>query len=112
MEQNKNNGTTSAAKWKEVLIGGVSGIALGTAGTLFASSVPLEASAETPETPDSEDANIGNGGENVTAQMATCVTDSMSFSAAFGAAFSSFTGSLFANFFLTTRITSSSIELM
>ena len=27
MEQNKNNGTTSAAKWKEVLIGGVSGIA-------------------------------------------------------------------------------------
>lgn len=31
MEQNKNNGTTSAAKWKEVLIGGVSGIALGTA---------------------------------------------------------------------------------
>ena len=36
MEQNKNNGTTSAAKWKEVLIGGVSGIALGTAGTLFA----------------------------------------------------------------------------
>ena len=86
MEQNKNNGTTSAAKWKEVLIGGVSGIALGTAGTLFASSVPLEASAETPDTPESEDANIGNGGENVTAQMATCVTDSMSFSAAFGAA--------------------------
>lgn len=86
MEQNKNNGTTSAAKWKEVLIGGVSGIALGTAGTLFASSIPLEASAETPETPESEDANVGNGGENVTAQMATCVTDSMSFSAAFGAA--------------------------
>lgn len=53
MEQNKNNGTTSAAKWKEVLIGGVSGIALGTAGTLFASSIPLEASAETPETPES-----------------------------------------------------------
>ena len=86
MEQNKNNGTTSAAKWKEVLIGGVSGIALGTAGTLFASSIPLEASAETPETSESEDANVGNGGENVTAQMATCVTDSMSFSAAFGAA--------------------------
>ena len=84
MEHSKNNGTASAAKWKEVLIGGVSGIALGTAGTLFASSVPLEASAETPEVPESENANTGNGNE--TAPMATCVTDSMSFSAAFGAA--------------------------
>ena len=59
---------------------------IGNCWNFICSSIPLGASAETPETPESEDANVGNGGENVTAQMATCVTDSMSFSAAFGAA--------------------------
>ena len=54
MEEKKSNGTKGAAKWKEVAIGGISGIALGTAGTLFASSIPFEASAENV---DSENAN-------------------------------------------------------
>ena len=56
MEEKKNNSTKGAAKWKEVLVGGVSGIALGAAGTLFASSIPLDASAETTE---EENANPG-----------------------------------------------------
>lgn len=85
MEEKKNNSTKGAAKWKEVLVGGVSGIALGAAGTLFASSIPLDASAETTEeenaNPDGEATNA-----NATAQMATGVNDSMSFSAAFNAA--------------------------
>lgn len=85
MEEKKNNSTKGAAKWKEVLVGGVSGIALGAAGTLFASSIPLDASAETTEdenaNPEGETANA-----NATAQMATGVNDSMSFSAAFSAA--------------------------
>jgi len=85
MEEKNNNSTKGAAKWKEVLVGGVSGIALGAAGTLFASSIPLDASAETTEdenaNPEGEAANV-----NATAQMASGVNDSMSFSAAFNAA--------------------------
>lgn len=80
MEEKKSNGTKGAAKWKEVAIGGISGIALGTAGTLFASSIPFEASAENV---DSENANTETEPTNTTAQMATHVTDSMSFSDAF-----------------------------
>lgn len=83
MEEKKSNGTKGAAKWKEVAIGGISGIALGTAGTLFASSIPFEASAENV---DSENANTETEPTNTTAQMATHVTDSMSFSDAFNAA--------------------------
>lgn len=83
MEEKKSNGTKSVAKWKEVAIGGISGIALGTAGTLFASSIPLEASAENV---DSENVNAETEPTNTTAQMATHVTDSMSFSDAFNAA--------------------------
>lgn len=83
MEEKKNNGTKSAAKWKEVLIGGVSGIALGAAGTLFASSIPLDAAAETTDT---ENAETEGETANATAQMATSVNDSMSFSDAFNAA--------------------------
>ena len=83
MEEKKNNSTKSAAKWKEVVVGGVSGIALGAAGTLFASSIPLEASAETIE----EENLAGDAANtNATAQMATGVNDSMSFSTAFSAA--------------------------
>ncbi len=83
MEEKKSNGTKGVAKWKEVAIGGISGIALGTAGTLFASSIPLEASAENV---DSENVNAETEPTNTTAQMATHVTDSMSFSDAFNAA--------------------------
>ena len=54
MEEKKNNSTKGAAKWKEVVVGGVSGIALGAAGTLFAISVPLDASAETADGLDRE----------------------------------------------------------
>ena len=82
MEEKKNNGTMGAAKWKEVLVGGVSGIALGAAGTLLASSIPLSASAETTE----EDANLDGETTSATAQMANGVNDSMSFSDAFNAA--------------------------
>ena len=50
MEQNKMN--KSEAKWKEVMIGGVSGIALGTAGTLLASYIPIDAAAENSDSQD------------------------------------------------------------
>lgn len=83
MEEKKNNGTKGVAKWKEVVVGGVSGIALGAAGTLLASSVSLDASAETTG---SENPAGDAEAANATAQMATTVTDSMSFSAAFSAA--------------------------
>ena len=83
MEEKRSNSTKGAAKWKEVLVGGVSGIALGAAGTLFASSIPLGASAETAEQ-ELEDVNAED--VNATAQMATGVTDSMSFSDAFNVA--------------------------
>ena len=83
MEEKKNNSTKGAAKWKEVLVGGVSGIALGAAGTLFASSVPLDASAETA---DAESTETEGETANATAQMATTVNDSMSFTDAFNAA--------------------------
>lgn len=82
MEQNKIN--KSEAKWKEVMIGGVSGIALGTAGTLLASSIPIDAAAENSDSQDTP--NTENEATNTTAQMATCVNDSMSFSDAFNAA--------------------------
>lgn len=82
MEQNKMN--KSEAKWKEVMIGGVSGIALGTAGTLLASSIPIDAAAENSDSQDTP--NTENEATNTTAQMATCVNDSMSFSDAFNAA--------------------------
>lgn len=83
MEEKKNNSTKGAAKWKEVIVGGVSGIALGAAGTLFASSVPLDASAETA---DAENTETESEATNATAQMATTVNDSMSFTDAFNAA--------------------------
>ena len=83
MEEKKNNSTKGAAKWKEVLVGGVSGIALGAAGTLFASSIPLDASAETA---DAENTETESEAANATAQMATTVNDSMSFTDAFNAA--------------------------
>ena len=83
MEEKRSNSTKGAAKWKEVVVGGVSGIALGAAGTLFASSIPLGASAETAEQ-ELEDVNAED--VNATAQMATGVTDSMSFSDAFNVA--------------------------
>lgn len=82
MEHNKMN--KSEAKWKEVMIGGVSGIALGTAGTLLASSIPIDAAAENSDSQDTP--NTENEATNTTAQMATCVNDSMSFSDAFNAA--------------------------
>lgn len=82
MEQNKMN--KSEAKWKEVMIGGVSGIALGTAGTLLASSIPIDAAAENSDSQDTP--NTENEATNTIAQMATCVNDSMSFSDAFNAA--------------------------
>ena len=82
MEHNKMN--KSEAKWKEVMIGGVSGIALGTDGTLLASSIPIDAAAENSDSQDTP--NTENEATNTTAQMATCVNDSMSFSDAFNAA--------------------------
>lgn len=82
MEHNKMN--KSEAKWKEVMIGGVSGIALGTAGTLLASFIPIDAAAENSDSQDTP--NTENEATNTTAQMATCVNDSMSFSDAFNAA--------------------------
>lgn len=83
MEEKKNNSTKGAAKWKEVVVGGVSGIALGSAGTLFASAIPTEAAAEETQTTESPEVeNVAPG----TAPMATKVTDSMSFGDAFNVA--------------------------
>ena len=79
----KNNGIKNAAKWKEVLLGGASGIVMGAAGTLFASSVPLDAAAETTNTGSGESESEA---ADSNAQMATNVNDSMSFADAFAAA--------------------------
>lgn len=82
-------------KWKEVTIGGFSGILLGSAGTLFASNVShhdVEAGTGEEETLTSEgdvvqeqnnsqSPNIPNNGS-----VATGVTDEMSFSEAFASA--------------------------
>ena len=82
-------------KWKEVTIGGFSGILLGSAGTLFASNVAhhdIETETIETETQESEEnavqeqsnsqsPNIPNNGA-----VATGVTDDMSFSEAFASA--------------------------
>ena len=81
--EKRNIGTKGASKWKEVIIGGVSGIALGAAGSIFASSMPNENSDEANgNVEDNAEAENAAG----TAQMATKVTDSMSFSEAFDVA--------------------------
>lgn len=90
MEEKKNNSTKGAAKWHEVMIGGISGIALGSAGTLFASSIHRDLTEETiaeeNANPEGEPANENATNENATAQIATGVNDSMSFSTAFSVA--------------------------
>lgn len=82
--------TQKLAKWKEVTIGGVSGIALGAAGTLFASSVATEASAaevtDEEALNETEEGNAEENGGAGTAQQATGTYDSMSFGQAFTAA--------------------------
>ena len=82
--------TQKLAKWKEVTIGGVSGIALGAAGTLFASSIATEASAAEVSDEevqiDEETGNVEENGASGTAQQATGAYDSMSFGQAFAAA--------------------------
>lgn len=87
-----SNGTKGAAKWKEVIIGGISGIALGSAGTLFASNMPSGENAENADSSesdsevDSTDTTNNQSESPASAPMASSVNDSMSFSQAFSAA--------------------------
>lgn len=97
-----NNETTSGTpkkgglKWKEVTIGGVSGILLGGAGTFAATASTIGSSEELPEeetateeTVDAtEEATEGTATATVTAHgnVATGVNDNMSFNEAFAAA--------------------------
>lgn len=84
MEEKRTSTVKGGAKWKEVVVGGVSGIALGVAGTLFASATPSDASAvETDNAEGSDDTAANN---SAIAPMATKVEDSMSFSDAFNVA--------------------------
>lgn len=95
-----NNETTSGTpkkgglKWKEVTIGGVSGILLGGAGTFAATASTIGSSEELPEeetaTEETVDAaeEATEGPATVTAHgnVATGVNDNMSFNEAFAAA--------------------------
>lgn len=86
--EKKDKTTNGGVNWKEVAIGGIAGIALGTSSTLFAESVSAEnGSQETFEesiNPDEEilEESVDNG----YAPMASCVNDEMSFDEAFAAA--------------------------
>lgn len=80
MEEKKQGSTTDTRKWKKVTIGGISCIALGTAGTLFAKSMPLSGSTEETNSENTNEAT------NTTAQIATHITDSMTFTEAYNAA--------------------------
>ena len=94
IEQQKNDVQNPSIKqkksgtWKSVLIGGVPGIILGTAGTAFAQEV---VSSETQDAEDAATTGTSAGAEhmdtqNIDAKMAESVNDDMSFNEAFAAA--------------------------
>lgn len=85
MEDKKEKTTKGGAKWQEVTIGGVTGIALGVGSTLLMGSASVheempEESVESTETEPQEPVDNGY------AQMASSVNDEMSFNEAFAAA--------------------------
>lgn len=85
MEDKKEKTTKGGAKWQEVTIGGVTGIALGVGSTLLMGSA--SAHGEKPEEPvDSTENETQEPVDNGYAQMASNVNDEMSFSEAFAAA--------------------------
>ncbi|MGM9846598.1 MAG: hypothetical protein ACI31F_01465 [Muribaculaceae bacterium] len=90
-EQRQSSKTGSAVNWKEVTIGGVSGILLGSAGT-FAASAATPASLEEQEVEAEDVADEAAAEEQeyanlqVHGNVASGVNDSMSFGEAFAAA--------------------------
>ncbi len=73
-------------KWKEVMIGGVSGIMLGSAGTFAATAAPIDVTEGIAE--ENLDENVEETTETIVAHgnVASGVTDDMSFSEAFATA--------------------------
>lgn len=90
MEEKKNKSTNGGAKWKEVVIGGVAGISLGAASAVLMGSALAKdetATSESPtEEPQQEDVPQEEALGTGLAEMATSVTDDMSFDEAFAAA--------------------------
>ena len=97
MEDKKEKTTKGGAKWQEVTIGGVTGIALGVGSTLLMGSTPThegmpEESVDSVDSVDSVESVESNETEtqepvdNGYAQMASDVNDDMSFNEAFAAA--------------------------
>lgn len=76
----------SEMKWKEVMIGGVSGIMLGSAGTFAATATPIDVTEDMVE--ENSDENVEEPADTIFAHgnVASGVTDDMSFSEAFAAA--------------------------
>lgn len=85
MEDKKEKTTKGGAKWQEVVIGGVTGIALGASSTLLMGSASATASIpeENTETTEPEAQEPVDNGY---APMASNVNDDMSFNEAFAAA--------------------------
>lgn len=83
METKTNFGTVGAPKWKQVVINGIPGIIIGSAGIAYANAVAADASSESTGD-ETADENGGVAGE--TAGFASSVTDGMSFAEAFDAA--------------------------
>lgn len=79
MDTKTNFGSPGTPKWKQVVVNGLPGIVIGAAGIAYANTV----AANSNEGPSDELTNDTNDAASGTAQMATGVTDNMSFAEAF-----------------------------
>lgn len=85
MEDKKKTTIKDGAKWQEVVIGGISGIALGAAATVLMGSAPAS-DANPEENTESSEQEAYETMDNGYAPMASNVNDDMSFNEAFAAA--------------------------
>lgn len=85
MEDKKKTTIKDGAKWQEVVIGGISGVALGAAATVLMGSAPAS-DANPEENTESSEQEAYETMDNGYAQMASNVNDDMSFNEAFAAA--------------------------
>lgn len=85
MEDKKEKATKGGARWQEVVIGGVTGIALGAASTLLMGSASAKESIPEENTEPTE-SEAQEPVDNGYAPMASNVNDNMSFNEAFAAA--------------------------
>lgn len=88
VEQNANSSpkTKKSGAWKSVLIGGIPGVILGTAGTAFAQEV-IDSNPQEGQSEDASNTNVEHiEPQEVGVEMAESVNDDMSFGEAFAAA--------------------------